>query len=157
MAYEARTFLNYENSIKLPSSEDLTIDYSDVKLNLKLLNKYFEVNTLDEILVRRRNEFKTRTEHLQKRKEALNEREIMFKERIISYEMYIKELSMKRDRSLRRIDDEKNLIQNKQIEIDLFNQEIQQIQNENKKLENIILQYQPHLNLLTQVNLPRIL
>ncbi|CAF4580707.1 unnamed protein product [Rotaria sp. Silwood2] len=83
MAYEARTFLNYENSIKLPSSEDLTIDYSDVKLNLKLLNKYFEVNTLDEILVRRRNEFKTRTEHLQKRKEALNEREIMFKERII--------------------------------------------------------------------------
>ncbi|CAF4785677.1 unnamed protein product, partial [Rotaria sp. Silwood2] len=64
---------------------------------------------------------------------------------------------MKRDRSLRRIDDEKNLIQNKQIEIDLFNQEIQQIQNENKKLENIILQYQPHLNLLTQANLPRIL
>ncbi|CAF3782740.1 unnamed protein product [Rotaria sp. Silwood1] len=171
MTYEARNLLDYENSIKLPSSEDLIIDYRDVKLNLKLLNKYFEVNALDEILVRRRHEFKTRTEHLQKRKEALYEREIMFKERIIGYEMYIKvrikikvllidrkflfndikELSMKRDRSLRRIDDEKNLIKNKQIEINLLNQEIQQIQDENKRLENIILQYQPHLNLLTQI------
>ncbi|CAF0804433.1 unnamed protein product [Rotaria sordida] len=151
MTYEARNLLNYENSIKLPSSEDFTIDYSDAKLNLKLLNKYFEVNTLDEILVRRRNEFKTRTEHLQKRKEALYEREIMFKERILSYEIYIKELSMKHDRSLRRIDDEKNFIKNKQIEINLLNQEIEQIQDENKKFENIILQYQPHLNLLTQI------
>lgn len=71
MTYEARN---------LPS------DYSDVKLNLKLLNKYFEVNTLDEILVHRRNEFKARTEHLQKRKDALHEREIMFKERIIRFE-----------------------------------------------------------------------
>ncbi|CAF5032744.1 unnamed protein product, partial [Rotaria socialis] len=42
MTYEARNLLN--------SSEDFNIDYSDVKLNLKLLNKYFEVNTLDEIL-----------------------------------------------------------------------------------------------------------
>ncbi|CAF2746286.1 unnamed protein product [Rotaria sp. Silwood2] len=58
---------------------------------------------------------------------------------------------MKRDRSLRRIDDEKKLIKNQQIEIDLFNQEIQQMQDENKKLENIILQYQPNLNLLTQI------
>ncbi|CAF4942694.1 unnamed protein product, partial [Rotaria sp. Silwood2] len=33
------------------------------------------------------------------------------------------------------------------------NQEIQQMQDENKKLENIILQYQPNSNLLTQVNL----
>ncbi|CAF3749792.1 unnamed protein product, partial [Rotaria sp. Silwood1] len=65
----------------------------------------------------------------------------------------IKELSMKHDRSLHRIDDEKNLIKNKQIEINLLNEEIQQIQDENKKLENIILQYQPHLNLLAQVNL----
>ncbi|CAF3302869.1 unnamed protein product [Rotaria sp. Silwood2] len=133
----------------------------------------FALNAFDEILVRHRNEFKTHTEHLQKRKEALYEREIMFKERIISYEMYIKvrikinlllidrkflfynikELSMKRDRSLRRIDDEKKLIKNQQIEIDLFNQEIQQMQDENKKLENIILQYQPNSNLLTQVNL----
>ncbi len=59
------------------------VDYNDVKLNLKLLNKYFEVNILDETLERHRNEFKTRTEHLQKRQEALHEREIMFKERII--------------------------------------------------------------------------
>ncbi|CAF4979953.1 unnamed protein product [Rotaria sp. Silwood1] len=70
----------------------------------------------------------------------------MFKERIISYEIYIelrikiklllidtkflfdniKELSMKHDRSLHRIDDEKNLIKNKQIEINLLNEEIQQ-------------------------------
>ncbi|CAF4865787.1 unnamed protein product [Rotaria socialis] len=58
---------------------------------------------------------------------------------------------MKRDRSLRRIDDEKRFIENKKIEIESLNQEIQQIQEENKKLENIILQYQPHLNLLTQI------
>ncbi|CAF5129702.1 unnamed protein product, partial [Rotaria sp. Silwood1] len=57
---------------------------------------------------------------------------------------------MKHDRSLHRIDDEKNFIKNKQIEINLLNQEIQQISDENKKLENIILQYQPHLNLLAQ-------
>jgi hypothetical protein len=64
-------------------SRDLDIDYNNVKLNLKFLNKYFEVNTLDETVEHRRNEFKIRTEHLQKRREALHEREIMFKERII--------------------------------------------------------------------------
>jgi hypothetical protein len=63
--------------------ENGDIGFSDVELNLKLLNKYFEVNTLDETLLRRRNEFKTRSEHLQKRKEALHDREIMLKERIL--------------------------------------------------------------------------
>ncbi|CAF4567097.1 unnamed protein product, partial [Rotaria magnacalcarata] len=58
---------------------------------------------------------------------------------------------MKHDRSLRRIDDEKSFIKNKKIEIESLNQEIQQIQDENKKLENLIRQYQPHLNLLTQI------
>ncbi len=63
---------------------DLNVDYNDdVKLNLKFLNKYFEVNNLDETLKYRQNEFKTRTEYLQKRQETLHEKEIMFKERII--------------------------------------------------------------------------
>jgi len=60
---------------------------------------------------------------------------------------------MKHDRSLRRIDDEKNLFKNEQIEIDKLKKEIEQIQEEKIKLEKIIFQYQPHLNLLTQVNL----
>jgi predicted nucleic acid-binding Zn-ribbon protein len=60
---------------------------------------------------------------------------------------------MKHDRSLRRIDDEKNLFKNKQIEIDKLKKEIERIQEEKIKLEKIIFQYQPHLNLLTQVNL----
>jgi len=59
---------------------------------------------------------------------------------------------MKRDRSLRRIDDEKNVRKNKQIEIDRLKHEIEQIQEEKIKLEDILDQYQPHLNLLTQVN-----
>jgi hypothetical protein len=50
---------------------------------LKLFNKYFEVNTLDEILTHRRNQFKTRKEQLQKRQEALHEKENTLKERII--------------------------------------------------------------------------
>lgn len=58
---------------------------------------------------------------------------------------------MKRDRSLRRIDDEKNFVKNKQTEIDSFNQNIEKIKEENIKLENLIQQYQPHLNLLTKV------
>ena len=65
----------------------------------------------------------------------------------------MKELAMKRDRSLRRIDDEKQIIENKRIEINLLNKEIEQIQEENNKLKELISQYQPHLNLLTQVNL----
>jgi hypothetical protein len=59
---------------------------------------------------------------------------------------------MKRDRSLRRIDDEKNVRKNKQIEIDRLKYEIEQIQEEKIKLQDILDQYQPHLNLLTQVN-----
>jgi len=64
-------------------SRNLDIDDNNVKLDLKFLNKYFEVNTLDETLEHRRNEFKIRTEYLQKRRDTLHEREIMFKERII--------------------------------------------------------------------------
>jgi hypothetical protein len=59
---------------------------------------------------------------------------------------------MKRDRSLRRIDDEKNILKNKQIEIDFLKQKIEQMQEEKINLEKILFQYQPHLNLLTQVN-----
>jgi hypothetical protein len=58
---------------------------------------------------------------------------------------------MKRDRSLRRIDDEKIFIKNKQIEIASLKNEIEQMQEEKIKLQKIIYQYQPHLNLLTQV------
>jgi len=59
---------------------------------------------------------------------------------------------MKRDRSLRRIDDESIFIKNKQIEIVLLNKEIEQMQEEKIKLQEILDQYQPHLNLLNQVN-----
>ena len=59
---------------------------------------------------------------------------------------------MKRDRSLRRIEDEKIVRQNKQMEIDLLKREIESMQEEKHRLEAIIHQYQPHLDLLTQVN-----
>jgi hypothetical protein len=60
------------------------MDYlNDVKLNFELLKKYFQVQTLDQTLEHHRNEFQTRLEHLQKRQEALHEREILFKEKIL--------------------------------------------------------------------------
>jgi hypothetical protein len=59
---------------------------------------------------------------------------------------------MKRDRSLKRIEDEQNVRKTKQIEIDFLQQEIKQMQEEKIKLENTILKYQPHSNLLIQVN-----
>lgn len=59
---------------------------------------------------------------------------------------------MKRERSLRRINEEKITRKNKQIEIDHLKQEIEEIDEEKHRLEGIIQQYQPHLNLLTQVN-----
>jgi hypothetical protein len=59
---------------------------------------------------------------------------------------------MKRDRSIRRIDDEKNLRKNKQIEMNFLQQEIEKMQEEKLRLQEIVEQYQPHLNLLTQVN-----
>ena len=59
---------------------------------------------------------------------------------------------MKRDRSLKRIDDEKTFIQNKLVEIDVLKKEIEQMHEEKQKLQQIIRQYQPHSNLLTQVN-----
>lgn len=54
-----------------------------------MIDKYFEVNALNEVFERRRNEFKARNEHLQKRKEALYERELMFKERVMGLEKKI--------------------------------------------------------------------
>ncbi|CAF1595807.1 unnamed protein product, partial [Adineta steineri] len=80
-----------------------------------------------------------------------HEKEIMFKQRILSYEIYIKELAMKHDRSLRRIDDEKNIIKNKQIEIEVLKNDIEHMQQEKIKLQKILSQYQPHLNLLIQI------
>jgi hypothetical protein len=59
---------------------------------------------------------------------------------------------MKHDRSLRRVNDEKNFIKTKRIEIDLFKQQIEQIQEEKLQLQKTIFQYKPHLNYLTQVN-----
>ncbi|CAF0734841.1 unnamed protein product [Adineta steineri] len=88
MSCRAPNLLDYEQSIKLPLLKNLNnTNDNDVKLNLQLLNKYFEVQTLDETLVNSRNEFQTRTEHLQKRKDALHEKEIMFKQRILSMEI----------------------------------------------------------------------
>ena len=58
---------------------------------------------------------------------------------------------MKRERSSRRIDDEKTLIENKRTEIDLLQQDLAQRQEEKAQLESILVQYQPHWNLLAQV------
>ncbi|CAF1048956.1 unnamed protein product [Adineta ricciae] len=150
MSCQARKLVNYEEFVKFPSIKGVNT-HNDVKLDLKLVEKYFEVEALDETLVRHRNEYQTRREHLQKRQDALHEKEIMFKERILNYEMYIKELAMKRDRSLKRIDDEKTFIRNKLAEIDVLKKEIEQIHEEKQKLQEIIRQYQPHSNLLTQI------
>ena len=54
-----------------------------MKLNFEFLKKYFQVQTLDQTLEYHRNEFQTRSEHLQKRQEALHEREMLFKEKIL--------------------------------------------------------------------------
>ncbi|CAF0808195.1 unnamed protein product [Adineta ricciae] len=154
MSCQARKLVNYKEFIKLPPIKGVNIEvntHNDVKLDLKLIEKYFEVEALDETLVRHRHEYQTRREHLQKRQDALHEKEMMFKERILNYEMYIKELAMKRDRSLKRIDDEKMFIQNKLIEIDVLKKEIEQIHDEKQRLQQIIRQYQPHSNLLTQI------
>lgn len=64
-------------------SRDVDGHENDEDLNLQFLKKYFQVNTLDQTLQQRRKEFQTRSEHLQKRREALHQREIIFKERII--------------------------------------------------------------------------
>ncbi len=66
--------------------------------------------------------------------------------------MIYKELAMKRDRSLRRIEDEKTVRKIKQNEIDFLQKEIDQMQEEKFRLEKIIRPYQSHLNLLIQVN-----
>ena len=59
---------------------------------------------------------------------------------------------MKHDRSLRRIDDEKTFIKNKQTEINVLKQQIEQIQEEKSQLQKRILKYKPHFTFLTQVN-----
>ena len=64
-------------------SRDVDVHENDEDLNLQFLKKHFQVNTLDQTLQERRKEFQTRSEHLQKRREALHQREIIFKERII--------------------------------------------------------------------------
>lgn len=101
MSCQARKLGNYEEFVKLPSIKyavgfgildemcfirGVNIDantHNDVKLNLKLVEKYFEVEALDETLAHRRNEYQTRREYLQKRQDALRGKEIMFKERIL--------------------------------------------------------------------------
>lgn len=65
---------------ELPANEPHTTELS---LNLKLLNAHLEVKAIDATLVNRRSEYRTRREHLQKRRDALHEREVLFKERII--------------------------------------------------------------------------
>lgn len=62
---------------------DVDVHENDEDLNLQFLKKYFQVKALDQTRQQRRKEFQTRSEHLQKRREALHQREILFKERII--------------------------------------------------------------------------
>ena len=58
---------------------------------------------------------------------------------------------MKRERSLKRIDDEKNLIEKKTFELDSLRQQIEQIRKENFDIEQIFNLYQRHRNFLAQV------
>ena len=64
----------------------------------------------------------------------------------------LKELAMKYDRSLRRIDDEKQILHSKQSEIECLNSEIEKKHEEKLELENLISHYQSHFDLLTQVS-----
>lgn len=59
---------------------------------------------------------------------------------------------MKRERSLRRVDDEKAIIESKRVEIDSLNKEIESMYEGNRKLQDTIAHYRPHCELLTQVS-----
>lgn len=53
------------------------------KLDLKYFDKYIQLNDIESQLEHRRNDYQTRLEYLQKRQEALHNREIQFKEKIL--------------------------------------------------------------------------
>ena len=58
---------------------------------------------------------------------------------------------MKRERSVRRMEEETKLIRNKQIEIKSLENDIEQVQKEKMHFDEILRPYQPHWNLLAQV------
>ena len=78
---EKRLFATLMHSIF--RHRDVDVHENEDDLNIQFLKKYFQVNTLEQTLQRRRNEFQSRSEQLQKRQEAFHQKEMMFKERII--------------------------------------------------------------------------
>jgi hypothetical protein len=59
---------------------------------------------------------------------------------------------MKRERLLQCIDTDQHLIQCQQRDIDRLRQTIENEHKHRMQLEHILVQYQPHWNLLVQVN-----
>ncbi|KAF5396083.1 hypothetical protein PHET_10964 [Paragonimus heterotremus] len=102
--------------VKVPEGEDRNLTSST-----KLLAKHNLIKKLSEDLLSRKEEFRVKIEHIQQRRQKLEDKECQLKESLIKFERFFKENDDKRLRALKKLSAERGLQRQRQKEIEALN------------------------------------
>ncbi|KAF8564595.1 hypothetical protein P879_09140, partial [Paragonimus westermani] len=116
---------------KVPEGEDRNLTSST-----KLLAKHNLIKKLSEDLLSRKEEFRVKIEHIQQRRQKLEDKECQLKESLIKFERFFKENDDKRLRALKKLSAERGLQRQRQREIEALNACNSKLSQKRNKLDN---------------------
>ncbi|KAI9136997.1 hypothetical protein BKA69DRAFT_1119445, partial [Paraphysoderma sedebokerense] len=114
----------------------------------RLLEKRREIDDVESGLTHQKHEFQIKMETLTQRREELARKEKMLHDSLIKFESFLKENDAKRNRAIKKAQDERKIKEMKEIEVEKLKEVLQNVtkqkENQARILENSI-HYQQYL------------
>ncbi|KAL5008603.1 hypothetical protein ScPMuIL_014184 [Solemya velum] len=116
-----------------------------------LLKKEVEVESVQTELEAKRHEFKQRMEACAQRQVEVQKRQQRMKDRTAKFEKFIKENEAKRKRAIQKYQAEVKLKEQKQDEFDILCEQMEELEQRQKYLENKVVQHRKYEEYLLRV------
>ncbi|XP_058014772.1 cilia- and flagella-associated protein 73 [Ahaetulla prasina] len=133
-------------TMKIPENENDFLPSS-----CYLLEKQRELTEVEKTFSATKEEFQKKMEHLQQRRQELEHKEGQLKQAILKFDKFLKENDAKRDRAMRKAEQEKKQMAQKEVEAEHLKQEIARLMTVKTKLQGRLEAHKPFSEYLQKV------
>ncbi|KAM3826115.1 cilia- and flagella-associated protein 73 [Vipera latastei] len=116
-----------------------------------LLEKQRELAEVEKSFLATQEEFQKKMEQLQQRRQELEHREGQLKQAILKFDKFLKENDAKRNRAMRKAEQEKQQVAEKEVEAEHLKQEIARLMTVKTKLQHSLAAHRPFSEYLQKV------
>ncbi|KAM6422789.1 cilia- and flagella-associated protein 73 isoform 1-T1 [Liasis olivaceus] len=116
-----------------------------------LLEKQRELVEVEKAFLATKEEFQQKMENFQQQRQELERKEGQLKQAILKFDKFLKENDAKRGRAMRRANQEKQQMAQKEVEAECLRQEIARLLTVKKKLERRLAAHKPFPEYLQKV------